>query len=221
MYSAVEKMPDKVVSKLSLAKTKTPWLKETWDRQGEVFPNIPWSKSGALLFRDELPHYLIWGDLYLTIAETYDMKVFTNKAGKFLEPRATSWDKTLVESGPPPLKLEDGNYLFFYNSGRDDFPSEKPGYSYQYNVGFLILDKDDPTKILQRSENPILSPELAWEKGKAPFLDLTPNVVFLEGAKALGNNQYLVFYGGADSVIGTGLVTVTLGETEIQEEQTS
>jgi len=50
---------------------------------------------------------------------------------------------------------------------------------------------------------------LAWEKGDPPFLGLTPNVVFLEGAKALGGDRFLVFYGGADSVIGVGEVTVT------------
>jgi len=57
------------------------------------------------------------------------MKNFTNLPGKFLETRSTSWDKTLVESGPPPLRLEDGNYIFFYNSARNDMPSKKPGYS--------------------------------------------------------------------------------------------
>lgn len=73
----------------------------------------------------------------------------------------------------------------------------------------MILNGTDPTRIIQRSENPILSPVLAWEKGDPPFLGLTPNVVFLEGAKALGGDRFLVFYGGADSVIGVGEVTVT------------
>ncbi len=40
-----------------------------------------------------------------------------------------------------------------------------PSYSEQYTVGFLILDKNDPTQILQRSEQPILIPDMAWEIG--------------------------------------------------------
>lgn len=70
---------------LALATTKTPWIKETWERKGYVFPDIKWSKSGALLLRDEDagPHYLIWGDNNLTLATTEDLKTFTN-VGPFI-----------------------------------------------------------------------------------------------------------------------------------------
>lgn len=116
---------------LSMASTQTPQDKSSWKRHGFVFPNIGWSKSGALLFRDEEsgPHYLIWGDNWLTMATSYDLTNFTNSHGKFLETRADYFDSYLVEAGPPPLKLSDGNYLFFYNSARDGFPSSKPGYT--------------------------------------------------------------------------------------------
>jgi len=77
-------------------------------------------------------------------------------------------------------------------------------------VGWIVLDGKDPTKILARSDEPILTPELAWEVGTTPPLGLVPRVVFLEGAKALGNNRYLVFYGGADSVVGSAIVEVSM-----------
>ena len=131
---------------------------------------------------------------------------FTNKPGHFIEIRADHFDSNLVEAGPPPLKLDDGNYLFFYNSARDGYPSPKEGYSLQYNVGWLILDGKDPSKILQRAEVPLLTPELSWEVAATADLGLTPRVVFLEAAKPLGKNRYLVFYGGADTVIGSAIV---------------
>jgi len=81
-------------------------------------------------------------------------------------------------------------------------------------VGWLILDGKDPTKILQRSSEPLLSPELAWEIGTDPYLGCVPRVVFLEAAKSLGNDRFLVFYGGADSVIGTAIVQVSVDPTE-------
>lgn len=73
MYSAVQQFynPDKVVSQLALAITKTPQIKSSWIRKGFVFPDLEWSKSGALLIRDDPipgPHYLIWGDNNLTLA---------------------------------------------------------------------------------------------------------------------------------------------------------
>jgi len=96
---------------------------------------------------------MIWGDNYLTLATSDDLFTWTNH-GKFIETRADHFDSSLVESGPPPLKLDDGNYLFFYNSARAGFEKEpqKPDYDLQYNVGWLILDGTDPSIILQRSE---------------------------------------------------------------------
>ena len=64
---------------------------------------------------------------------------------------------------------------------RHGYPSKKPNWDVQYNVGWLILDGEDPSTILQRSDEPILSPELPWEIGVSPYLGLTPNVVFVEG----------------------------------------
>ncbi len=113
-----------------------------------------------------------------------------------------------MESGPPPLRLKDGNYFFIYNSAQHGHPSPRPNYDSQYNAGFLILDGKDPANILQRSEYPILTPQMAWEKGDKPFDGLVPNVVFIEGMKALGDDTFLVFYGAADSVLGTAVVKV-------------
>lgn len=211
LYTAVQDFHNgTLAAKLSMATTKTPTVKSSWIRHGPVFPDIPWSKSGALLLRDDVPgspHYLIFGDSSLMpgiqMATSYDLKKWTIQSGLFLEVRTNSWDSALVESGPMPLRLEDGNYLFIYNSARGGFPSKKPGYQFQYNVGWLILDKNDPTKILQRSDQPILSPVRDWEKGSNPNgLALVPNVVFCEGWAASGPNQYTLYYGGADSVIG-------------------
>ena len=108
------------------------------------------------------------------------------------------------------MRLRDGNYLYIYNSARCCFPSPKPGYQYQYNLGFVILDGSDPTTILQRSDQPILSPETAYEKGLSPYLGLTPNVVFCSAmAPADSPDKFIIFYGSADSVVGVATVEVT------------
>jgi predicted GH43/DUF377 family glycosyl hydrolase len=62
-----------------------------------------------------------------------------------------------------PLPLSDGNYFFIYNSARKGYPSVKPGFDFQYNVGWAVLDKDQPTKVLQRCEQPMITPVLPWE----------------------------------------------------------
>jgi len=214
LYSAVQDNP--VISRLALATTKTPSDKSSWIRHGPLFPQERWSKSGALLIRDGFPgpHYLIFGDssLYpgLQIANSTDLLHWNLQPGLLIEKRSDKFDSTLVEAGPMPLPLSDGNYLFIYNSARGGFPSKKPGWNLQYNVGWVVLDKENPTKVIQRSEDPLFGPVLGWEKGDSPYLDLTPNVVFLEGWKPLSSNTFLVFYGGADSVMGAGIISVTI-----------
>jgi len=52
-----------------------------------------------------------------------------------------------VESGPPPLLLSSGDYLFFYNSAELGWPDEGTAY----HPGWVILDGKDP-----RGENTIL-----------------------------------------------------------------
>ena len=65
----------------------------------------------------------------------------------FLKPRPFNFDNFLVESGPP-LRLSDGNYIFFYNSVETGWPGDSAA---SVNPGWVILDGDDPTKIVQRS----------------------------------------------------------------------
>lgn len=191
-----------------MAVTKDP--SKSWTRKGPLFPDIPWSKSGSLLLRDGIPgspHYLIFGDSSLLpgiqMAISNDLVTWKILPGLFMEVRPNSWDSALVEAGPMPLRLSNGDYLFIYNSARHGYHSKKPGYDFQYNVGYLILDGNDPTKILQRSENPILSPDLDWEKGSDSDLALVPNVVFCEGWHYDGHlDSMYLYYGGADSVMG-------------------
>ncbi len=44
-----------------------------------------------------------------------------------LPPRPGEWDSALVESGPPPARLSNGDWFFIYNAAEDTGPSERPG----------------------------------------------------------------------------------------------
>jgi len=219
LYSAVENTTGDIpVSRLALATTKTPAVKSSYQLHGPVLPQVRWSKSGALLIRDGFsgPSYLIWGDSSyvagIQIATTTDLLNYTYHDGIFIPVREDHFDSLLCEAGPMPLMLSNGNYLFIYNSARHGYPSPKPDWDIQYNVGWVILDGQDPTKILARASEPILSPELAWEKGDAPYLGLTPNVVFVEGwtRHPSKKDTFILFYGAADSTVGAAELTVTI-----------
>ena len=56
-------------------------------------------------------------------------------------------------------------------------------------VGYVILDKNDPKRVLFRSDKPILSPELDWETCSKDTKALMPHVVFVE---VIIFNSYLI-----------------------------
>jgi hypothetical protein len=55
---------------LSLAKSKTPFERNSWQKLGPVFPDYQNSKSGAILIRDSPPHYLFWGDSDIRVTKS-------------------------------------------------------------------------------------------------------------------------------------------------------
>jgi len=223
LYTAAQQYANgTVVARLAMAKSRTPSISSSWQRLGVLFPQIRWSKSGALLIRDGASdglHYLFFGDSSLLpgmqVATSKDLRNWKIRPGVWLPERPNAFDRDLIEAGPMPLQLSDGNYLLIYNSARHGFPSPRPGYDFQYNVGWAILDKNDPSKILQRCQEPLLTPTLPWERGVAPWLGLVPNVVFLEGwirapGTTLRDNSFFAVYGAADSVLGGAIINVTI-----------
>ena len=99
--------------------------------------------------------------------------------------RPKMWDCWKVGAAGTPIELNEG-WLCIYH-----------GVSFEkiYSLGVLILDKENPEEVLYRSKDSILTPETDYERfGKVP------NVVFSCG-NVLRDDELLIYYGGADSVI--------------------
>jgi predicted GH43/DUF377 family glycosyl hydrolase len=107
--------------------------------------------------------------------------------GEFrIRPRASYWDSRKVGAGAPPIKTKDGWLLIYQAVGERD-----PG---RYKMGAMLLDLKDPTRVLYRSKEPILEPEVWYENG-----GWKSGVVYPCGAVVI-KDLLLVYYGGADKV---------------------
>ncbi len=102
-------------------------------------------------------------------------------------PRTRCWDKWLRGAGAPPIKTREG-WLLFYHAIDGDWS--------KYKVGVMLLDLDDPTKILCRAKKPILEPTESYENN-----GYKSGVVYVSGA-AVKNGNLFVYYGCADNYIG-------------------
>jgi predicted GH43/DUF377 family glycosyl hydrolase len=110
-------------------------------------------------------------------------------------PRSDNWwDCRSVGSNGVPIETEAG-WLVLNHAYDDDRV---------YRLGVVLLDLDDPTKVINRPQEPIFWPEELWElRGDVP------NVVF-SCANPVVDGIVHVYYGGADHVIG--LATCSLDE---------
>lgn len=220
LYTAVEilnKTSDSsVMARLSLATSKNITDARAWVRHGPIITD-QWSKSGALLVRplhNNATSFLYWGDSNngkgMSLAITDDLRTFKTINEVWLPIRPEPYfDNILVEGGPAPLRLSTGDLFYLFNSA-GHLKVNDTDYS-AYHLTFALIDKKDPTVQLFRSPVPILSCELGWEIGTAPWLDLTPYVVFAEGMRPfdeIGPDSFLAYYGGADSVVGAAIITV-------------
>lgn len=103
-----------------------------------------------------------------------------------LTPRRGYFDSRVVEVGAVPFVMDDAIILIY--NGKD--------YS-AYRIGVALLAKDNPTRILWRSEKPILEPSLPWER-----IGLTPEVTFIAGGLLSDGEVWRLYYGAADTVVG-------------------
>jgi beta-1,4-mannooligosaccharide/beta-1,4-mannosyl-N-acetylglucosamine phosphorylase len=119
--------------------------------------------------------------------------------------RSSYWDE-LIGSGPPPVKTREG-WLHLYHGIATHFAATSI-----YQVGALLLDLDDPGKVVSRTLNNILEPREPWE-----LMGQVPNVVFPGGmivtkydreGFALPDSQVQLYYGAADTCLGLAVTTV-------------
>ena len=71
----------------------------------------------------------------------------------------------------------------------------------KYSVGAILLDRDDPSKILKRSPEPLLS---ASDQDRNGYV---PNVVYTCGAMRVGDTLF-VPYGLADSSVAFAFMPI-------------
>ena len=98
-----------------------------------------------------------------------------------------AWDEFVRGAGAPPIKTNEGWLLLYHGM--------KPDEGAGYNVGAMLLDLQDPSKVLYRSAQPILTPTEWYEN------DWKPGVVYASGAVVFGSDL-LVYYGGGDKYTG-------------------
>jgi predicted GH43/DUF377 family glycosyl hydrolase len=110
------------------------------------------------------------------------------------------WESLKIGAGTPPVLTPFG-WMIIYHGVHESAGEGDQKSRLTYSAGLMILDKTDVTKILYRSPQPILKPELPEET-----VGLIANVVFPTGIDKRDDigmpNRFDIYYGMADDRIG-------------------
>lgn len=111
-------------------------------------------------------------------------------------PRSGFWDNNRIGCAAPPLEIDDGWLVIYYGvKETSSGPLTK--------IGAAILDKQDPTNVVHRSNIPILAPREIYER-----IGDRNNLVFSTGLIREGRHEIKLYYGAADTCICLGTTTI-------------
>ena len=132
------------------------------------------------------------GGHYLWLASSPDLAHW-GKHHCLARTRPGMWDSGRIGAGAAPIRTDRGWLAVYHGANEDN----------RYCLGALLLDLEDPSKVVSRSEDPLMEPLEAYER-KGFF----GNVVFTNG-HLLDGNRLTLYYGASDSVICSAELSVS------------
>ncbi|MCI1640131.1 MAG: glycoside hydrolase family 130 protein [Bacteroidales bacterium] len=171
---------------------------KTFERKGMIFP--PHNKDCAL-FQEKIgdmyyalhrPSSPELGGNYIWLAESPDRLHWGNHKC-IATTREGNWDSARVGAGAAPIKTDEGWLEIYHGADSDN----------RYCLGALLLDSEDPSKVIARTDEPIMEPIADYER-KGFF----GNVVFSNGYYMDGDTVKM-FYGASDEVICSAELSVS------------
>lgn len=167
-----------------------PHLSVPHNRNAVLFPE----KINGLYARLERPQDSEGGRIWVTYSP--DLRYWGDAAPLDVPINVWSWKK--MGPGAMPIKTPEG-WLAIYHA------TAKTASSENYYLGVMLLDLENPSKVLSASRKFLLQPQDIYE-----CVGQVPNVVFTCGAIETDGGGLNVYYAGADTC-------VCLAQTSVSE----
>lgn len=140
------------------------------------------------------------GDRFdIWLSESPDMRYWGN-SDLLLPADRVPYANEKVGAGPPPIETDRGWLVMFH--AVDSVPtrptrSRDPGWTKRYTAGVMLLDRDDPRRVVGISSEPVLAPEAPYEV-EGGYRNA---VVFPTGAVLEDDGTLRFYYGAADTTV--------------------
>jgi predicted GH43/DUF377 family glycosyl hydrolase len=188
-----------------------------WEKHGPAFEGElrnEWTKSGAIVCRQVRErfvatkingqYWMYFRDSKFLVAHSDDLlhwRAILDEHGKpriVVGPRPGKFDSNLVEPGPQAL-LRDEGVLLLYNGVNAKQGGDPKLPAGNFASGQLLFDKNDPARVLGRSDAYFLTPDRPYE-----ITGQVGNVCFIEGLVEF-KGAWFLYYGTADSKIAVAI----------------
>jgi beta-1,4-mannooligosaccharide/beta-1,4-mannosyl-N-acetylglucosamine phosphorylase len=157
-----------------------------FNRNGVLFPRRI-GGAYAMLSRPSDNGHTPFGDIFFS--ESPDL-VHWGRHRHVMAPIAWTWESTKIGAGPTPIETPEG-WLLIYHGVLTSCNG------YVYSMGAALLDLDEPWKVIARSRDYLLSPQVVYEQ-----VGDVPNVAFPCAALVdPAADRLTIYYGGADTVV--------------------
>lgn len=177
-----------------------------FNRNGVLFPRKIGGKF-MILSRPSDSGHTPFGDIYLS--ESKDMEYWGHH--RHVMGKASEWwENVKIGGGAAPIETSEG-WLLIYHGVTNTCNG------FVYSIGGAILDIEEPSKVLYRSGDFLLTPEEWYEER-----GFVPNVCFpcatLHDAET---GHIAIYYGAADTYVGLAFTDVNTVIRFIKEHDTS
>lgn len=169
-------------------------------------PFLPFNRNGVLFPRKINGNYVMlsrpsdsghtpFGDIFLS--ESPDMNYWGKHRHVMSKGGNGWWQNVKIGGGPAPIETSEG-WLMFYHGVTGTCNG------FVYSMGAVILDLEEPSKVLYRSGNFVLTPEKPYET--TGFVD---NVIFpCATLQCADSGNIAIYYGAADTCVGVAFTNV-------------
>jgi beta-1,4-mannooligosaccharide/beta-1,4-mannosyl-N-acetylglucosamine phosphorylase len=152
------------------------------DKDAALFPRR-FNGRWAILHRPEAG-----GGEHIWISYSNDLVHWGEAQCVLMEGIGPAWDGLRIGAGPPPIETEAGWLLIYHGV-------KAYGSRLVYRAGAVLLDRDEPQRLLARSPGWLFQAEAPYEQ-----MGLVGNVVFPTGAIVRGEELWM-YYGAADMCV--------------------
>jgi beta-1,2-mannosidase len=188
----------------AFAKAHQGKYKDSASKSASIITQIKNGKQVAITINGK--YWMYWGEHIINLAwsvNLYDWYPLLDEKGELkavAAPRPGKFDSDLTECGPPAVITSKGIVLLYNGKNATNEKADPSLPKGTYSVGQIVFDRNDPGKVVERSDTCFLQPTLAHEKTG----QYQAGTTFSEGLVYF-KGKWFLYYGTADSFVGVAV----------------